>query len=157
MLSAGEIDRYHRDGYVIARDFQLTHHECARLQADLEAVLQQNSDIPPDRLVNVHLEGKPPSGAAGASGFEQLARDPRTVDLVEQLIGPDLTLWLTHLFCKPAAIGREVPWHQDGQYWPIQPAATCTVWVCPRYSGPGQQCHADHPRVSSTRPISSHH
>lgn len=129
MLSAGEIDRYHRDGYVIARGFQLTPHECARLQADLETVLQQNSDIPSDRLINVHLEGKPPYGAIGASGFEQLARDPRIVDMVEQLIGPDLILWLTHLFCKPAAIGREVPWHQDGQYWPIQPAATCTVWV----------------------------
>ena len=23
----------------------------------------------------------------------------------------------------------EVPWHQDGQYWPIRPLATCTVWV----------------------------
>jgi ectoine hydroxylase-related dioxygenase (phytanoyl-CoA dioxygenase family) len=22
-----------------------------------------------------------------------------------------------------------VPWHQDGHYWPIQPLATCTVWV----------------------------
>ena len=23
----------------------------------------------------------------------------------------------------------EVPWHQDGQYWPIRSLATCTVWV----------------------------
>ena len=22
-----------------------------------------------------------------------------------------------------------MPWHQDGQYWPIRPLATCTVWV----------------------------
>ena len=23
----------------------------------------------------------------------------------------------------------EVPWHQDGHYWPIRPLATCTIWV----------------------------
>ena len=23
----------------------------------------------------------------------------------------------------------EVPWHQDGQYWPIRPLATCTAWI----------------------------
>ena len=23
----------------------------------------------------------------------------------------------------------EVPFHQDGQYWPIEPLATCSVWI----------------------------
>lgn len=23
----------------------------------------------------------------------------------------------------------ELPWHQDGQYWPIEPPATVTVWI----------------------------
>ena len=23
----------------------------------------------------------------------------------------------------------EVPWHQDGHYWPIRPLPTCTVWI----------------------------
>ena len=23
----------------------------------------------------------------------------------------------------------EVPWHQDGHYWPIRPLATCTAWI----------------------------
>jgi len=30
---------------------------------------------------------------------------------------------------KPPEEGYETPWHQDGQYWPIRPLATCTVWV----------------------------
>ena len=25
--------------------------------------------------------------------------------------------------------GIEVPWHQDGRYWPIHPPASCSVWV----------------------------
>ena len=51
------------------------------------------------------------------------------LDLVEQLIGPDIILWGCHVFCKPASEGFETPWHQDGHYWPIRPLATCTVWV----------------------------
>ena len=61
--------------------------------------------------------------------FANFCRDDDILDMVEQVIGGDLILWLTHLFCKPATTGREVPWHQDGEYWPIEPAATCTVWV----------------------------
>jgi len=49
--------------------------------------------------------------------------------LVEQLIGPNIILWGSQVFCKPERIGREVPWHQDGQYWPIRPLATCSVWI----------------------------
>ena len=51
------------------------------------------------------------------------------IDLVEQLIGPNIVLWGCHVFCKPASEGYETPWHQDGHYWPIRPLATCTVWV----------------------------
>ena len=37
-----------------------------------------------------------------------------------------MILWGGQLFCKPAHTGLEVPWHQDGQYWPITPLATCS-------------------------------
>ena len=32
-------------------------------------------------------------------------------------------------FAKPALNGKKTPFHQDGEYWPIQPLATCTVWI----------------------------
>ena len=49
--------------------------------------------------------------------------------MVEQLIGPDIALWNSSFFAKPAGNGKATPWHQDGEYWPIRPLATCTVWV----------------------------
>ena len=49
--------------------------------------------------------------------------------MVEQLIGPDIALWNSSFFAKPAKNGKATPWHQDGEYWPIRPLATCTVWV----------------------------
>jgi ectoine hydroxylase-related dioxygenase (phytanoyl-CoA dioxygenase family) len=49
--------------------------------------------------------------------------------MVEALIGRDVILWGCQIFCKPGGDGLEVPWHQDGHYWPIRPLATCTVWL----------------------------
>ena len=58
-----------------------------------------------------------------------LVANPGILDMVEQLIDPDIILWTTHLFCKQPTNGREVPWHQDRHYWPIRPLATCTAWA----------------------------
>jgi ectoine hydroxylase-related dioxygenase (phytanoyl-CoA dioxygenase family) len=33
------------------------------------------------------------------------------------------------VFSKPASDGMAIPWHQDGQYWPMRPLATVTVWI----------------------------
>jgi ectoine hydroxylase-related dioxygenase (phytanoyl-CoA dioxygenase family) len=49
--------------------------------------------------------------------------------MVEQVIGPDIILWGSMLFAKPAGDGKAVPWHQDGRYWPIEPLETVTVRV----------------------------
>jgi hypothetical protein len=65
----------------------------------------------------------------GQDAFLQLARAPGILDMVEQLIGPDIVLWGCQVFCKPPSDGQEVPWHQDGRYCPIRPMATVTVWV----------------------------
>jgi ectoine hydroxylase-related dioxygenase (phytanoyl-CoA dioxygenase family) len=32
-------------------------------------------------------------------------------------------------FAKPALNGKKTPMHQEGEYWPIVPLATCTVWI----------------------------
>ena len=49
--------------------------------------------------------------------------------MVGQLIGNNFALWNSSFFAKPAHNGHATPWHQDGQYWPIRPLATCTVWL----------------------------
>ena len=61
--------------------------------------------------------------------FLALAHSDCILDEVEKIIGPDIVSWGAHIFCKPAGTGLEVPWHQDGQYWPIRPLATSTVWI----------------------------
>ncbi|MGI9336064.1 MAG: phytanoyl-CoA dioxygenase family protein [Gammaproteobacteria bacterium] len=129
VLSEQEIATYERDGLVIPADFRLSRERRDALHARVASVVVANPEIESDRLINVHLHGGAPFGVQGDDAFFDLAREPAILDMVSQLIGPDLILWSTHLFCKPAARGREVPWHQDGHYWPIRPLATCTVWV----------------------------
>ena len=61
--------------------------------------------------------------------FEEMSKNEKILDYVSQLIGPDFALWNSSFFAKPPIDGHATPWHQDGQYWPIRPLATCTVWI----------------------------
>ncbi|MEM7423093.1 MAG: phytanoyl-CoA dioxygenase family protein [Pseudomonadota bacterium] len=47
----------------------------------------------------------------------QIARDPRILDRVESLIGPDILLWGCEYFIKNARSRQIVSWHQDLTYW----------------------------------------
>jgi len=69
-----------------------------------------------------------------------VARNPDILDMVAQLIGPDFALWNSSFFAKPAGNGKRTPWHQDGEYWPIRPLATCTVWVAVDAATPENGC-----------------
>ena len=42
-----------------------------------------------------------------------LARDPRILDTVELLIGPNIQLYYSMMMMKPARQGSRAPWHQD--------------------------------------------
>lgn len=61
--------------------------------------------------------------------FFRPAGDPDIPDLVEGAAGPDIVLWGSSVFCKPAGTGRAVPWRQDGRYWPIRPLAATSCWI----------------------------
>ncbi|MDH3753368.1 MAG: phytanoyl-CoA dioxygenase family protein [Acidimicrobiia bacterium] len=50
--------------------------------------------------------------------FRSIAHDPRIVDRVESLLGPDLDLQHGKLNWKPARVGSPVEWHQDLGYYP---------------------------------------
>jgi ectoine hydroxylase-related dioxygenase (phytanoyl-CoA dioxygenase family) len=127
-LSADEIVHYQSQGYVIPR-YQLEPEFLKSLQDALNTLIANNPGVRPEKLVSAHIEGRNDEGVHGSQRFLDLAMHSPIVDLVEQIIGPDIILWGCHVFCKPASEGFETPWHQDGHYWPIRPLATCTVWV----------------------------
>ena len=131
-LTSGEVSHYREQGYLIP-SFRLPAAKVQTLRESLDRLISANPAVRPEKLVSAHVVRS--DGAANAEGvrgstdFLDLAMDPDILDLVEQVIGPDIILWGCHVFCKPAGDGLETPWHQDGQYWPIRPLANCTVWV----------------------------
>jgi phytanoyl-CoA dioxygenase PhyH len=127
-LDADEIDAYREQGVVVPR-WRLSPARLAGLRAALDQVIADNPGVRPEQLISAHIARDSAEGVKGSDEFLRLACDPDLVGLVTPLIGPDVLLWGCQVFCKPGGDGREVPWHQDGQYWPIRPLATCTLWL----------------------------
>ena len=118
MLTEREVRQYERDGYVIPR---------FRLQAEmLEEIKAAHT-----RLIGKHPQFSDycPALLAFDVWFLNVARLPALLDMVQRVIGPDFALWNSSFFAKPARVGTKTPWHQDGEYWPVRPLATCSVWI----------------------------
>ena len=58
-----------------------------------------------------------------------LVRDPRIVDAVEDVLGPDIWCWGSQFFAKPAGDPAYTSWHQDGTYWGLSSQDVVTAWV----------------------------
>ncbi|MCJ8328419.1 MAG: phytanoyl-CoA dioxygenase family protein [Lentisphaeria bacterium] len=126
-LTTSEIADFHEQGFVIP-EYCLPGTLVASLRQALDELMAQNPQVRPEKLVSAHIKNGN-EGVNGVELFHEITRDPGILDIVEQLIGPDIIMWGCQVFCKPAGDGMFVPWHQDGQYWPIRPLATCTVWI----------------------------
>lgn len=59
-----------------------------------------------------------------------IARHPRVLDHVEQILGPNILLWDSFVPTKPPHSDGHFGWHQDGTFWPIAPLEeTVAVWL----------------------------
>ena len=67
----------------------------------------------------------------------RLCRAPELVERIASLSGPDLLIWRSNLQIKqPLAEATgddkrytEVPWHQDGAYFDLQPMVMVSAWI----------------------------
>lgn len=146
MLTPKQVDHYHTQGYVIP-DFQLE----TRIVDDLKARHAA--------LLEAHPEYNDYCGALLIHdlAFLNVARNENLLDMVAQLIGPDLAIWNASLFAKPAFIGTRTPWHQDGEYWPIEPLATCSVWIALDDATRDNGCLRFLPGSHANRTLAPHH
>ena len=56
-----------------------------------------------------------------------LASHPAIINRIASLLGPDLVVWTTNFWLK-APGGSEIPWHQDINFWPIEPPVNISAW-----------------------------
>jgi non-heme Fe2+,alpha-ketoglutarate-dependent halogenase len=55
-----------------------------------------------------------------ADWADELIRHPRILDTVERLLGPDLLVWSTAIFVRPANSGDVLAWHQDALHYGLR-------------------------------------
>ena len=119
-LTEAEKAQYKTDGYV--KNLPVFSEDgVAELQAlyrDMAKRMPDDLDV--NKVNNWHK--------ASARVFH-VCRTPAILDYVEDVIGPDIMQWGCQLFVKHPGDGSVVPWHQDAQYWPLNPHRTVTVWL----------------------------
>jgi len=118
MLTSEEIKRYKEEGYLIP-NFQMPEKDLLEIEELHNSLVKK---FPKFRnycpAVLLHDES-----------FLKYCFNEKILNIIEQLIGKNFALWNSSFFAKPALNGHATPWHQDGQYWPIRPLATCSVWL----------------------------
>jgi non-haem Fe2+, alpha-ketoglutarate-dependent halogenase len=59
----------------------------------------------------------------------KLARDPRILDKVEDVLGPDILIFTSTFFIKEPHSPTIAAWHQDSTYYGLEPKEEVAVWV----------------------------
>ena len=119
MLSVSQIKTYNTDGLVKSTT-RLSSDKVKNLNLALDKYLENHKDENNEFVSGLYERD---------SKFLEFALYPEIVEEVKQLIGEDIILWGSSLFCKKGKNGKETPWHQDGEYWPIKPLESVTVWL----------------------------
>ena len=118
MLTKEQIASYHHDGFLIP-DFKMPENDLLEIEKKHFDLIKEYPEY-----INYF-----PAILLKDETFLKYCMNAQILKFVEQLIGNHFALWNSSFFAKPAYNGFETPWHQDGQYWPISPLATCTVWL----------------------------
>ena len=111
---------YEKDGYTIVRGV-IDQDLVEEAREHIKWLIEKNPHLPPEGL-DTFLVGDDPF-------WLRLVSDPRLLDCVEPIIGPNIALFASHYIAKPPKTGKAVGWHQDGSYWPLEPMVVTTVWL----------------------------
>jgi ectoine hydroxylase-related dioxygenase (phytanoyl-CoA dioxygenase family) len=141
-LTTAQIEQYDREGFLVFEEL-ITPAEAAQLLDRLDAILRDERRPP-----GVVLQVEPALQRAGETDvpfvdsirkvdglaeheplYAALARDPRLIGILSDLLGPDIKLFRNSLMMKPAHHGSAKPYHQDSAYWSIDPPSLASCWL----------------------------
>src|SRR5918993_570773 len=72
--------------------------------------------------------------------IDDLIRDPRVLNPVEAVLGPDILCWASGFFAKRPGDGTFISWHQDATYWGLSSPDVVTAWIALTPSTPESGC-----------------
>jgi ectoine hydroxylase-related dioxygenase (phytanoyl-CoA dioxygenase family) len=119
-LSPAQTSAFQRDGCIFPVDV-LGPDEVAGHLASLEALEAARAGrLPPAINAKPHLLLR---------WLWDLVHDPRIVDPVAELLGPDLLCSGTSFISKSGKDGKFVSWHQDATHWKLSEPRAVTAWL----------------------------
>lgn len=124
-------ERYAQDGFVAPLRV-MSGDEAAALVARLERAEQK---VGPQVFARLNAKGH-----LVYPFLWDLVQDPRIVDQVEKVLGPDILCWGASFFSKDAGSANVVPWHQDGTCWGLDAPKGLTAWLALTPSTPESGC-----------------
>ena len=119
-LSSEELAHFQQKGWVVPH-WELPPDLIAEMRVEYAELIARNPHISSDIMMAPHQTNGGSMGLVGSEKWFEFATHPGLITIARQLIGDDIILWGTTIFGKPAHCGKETPWHQDGDYYPIKP------------------------------------
>jgi len=159
-LTDHDVTFYRDNGFVIPKDYHLPAQELKRLRDAYDRLIARNANTPgfdPNFFVSPHWSVPGSMGIKGDPEWLEFAKNPDIIAMLGQLVGPDLILWGLTIFGKPALTGKATPMHQDGDYYPIEPLETVSVWIALDDATPENGCMRYIPGSHRERRIFPHH
>ncbi len=119
-LSDAQVKHFREQGWLAPLRVMDTAEaaECAARIAAYEAKMGESA--------NRSLKIK---GHLAAPWLVDLARRPQILDVLEDLMGPDIMLFGASIFAKGGKDRAYVSWHQDSAYFGLEPHEETTVWI----------------------------
>jgi ectoine hydroxylase-related dioxygenase (phytanoyl-CoA dioxygenase family) len=130
-LSAAQLASYGRDGILFPIPV-LPPEETTRFRAAVEELESR-------------LGGKPSPAAMTQPQLHfrwayDLATHPAVLDVIEQILGPDILVHSASIFSKHPRTADYVSWHQDGYYWGLDAPRLASAWIALTESSPENGC-----------------
>ena len=118
--------RYKRDGFVAGIDV-FDAAQVAKIRSEIEALETHHAKGVGHRDLSQFFRV---NGQLGIPLLADLARTDSILDVVEDVLGPDLLVWSVELFIKEPGSTKTVSWHQDITYWGMgETDDEVTAWV----------------------------
>ena len=144
-LTASQIDEFKRNGFLIIENV-LTPDELAAMRQRTDEIAR--GELPSNSRITRQVEPAIQRGEDAADSYEASLRKmvklaveddvfqahalrPAVVEVMQSLMGPDLTLYQDQLFMKAPRVGSRQPYHQDqpAGFYIDPPELLITCWT----------------------------
>ena len=120
VLKKEQIEQYHDQGFISPVKV-MSEKDALLIKEELEHVEEEfPNEINAESRNNLHLS---------FAFLDALAHNTIIVDAMEDLIGPNISLWASVMFIKEPSSKHYVSWHQDATYMGLDTLDFPTPWI----------------------------